>query len=444
MEYLIIFSIVGVCGVSAFAFLWNKPILLIYLQLLYCCTIEFFISYLHLPGAMRYVMDVINIVIFVMAIFKLRERKHCNYLIPVLISIGIFFLITFVSLGINTQPIYLYIWGLRNIFRFYCFFFGCVMFLEKKDITRIIDIFAVLLGINALFCTYQYFVQGYRMDYNGGLFGVALGCNANMNLFITQLTIVATLMYQYKKKKFWYSAYIIGLSLYIAALSELKMFFFELPIILLVAFLLSKPNKRTIGILLTSFFGVFIMAKFFLYLYPSWKGIFQLDNLLDYSIKVSYGSSEGALNRIIGVQYVYNNYLNTIPTKLLGLGMGATDYSSYFMSDFYSQHTILHYTWFSHIWMMLENGILGLLGYLGIFGVIAIQGLRFAKKSMEGKEWYLVTVISSIISIVYFIYNPSLRVEIAYVLQFYLAIAFIYAKDKYENLDRRGNQSIHE
>lgn len=436
MEHLLIFGILGVGGLSAFAFLWNKPVLLIYLQLIYCCTIEFAISYFHLPSALRYLMDLINICIVLMSIFKMKTTKNFKYVLPIVISVGLFFFITLISYVINAQPFYLYLWGMRNIFRFYGFFLGCVLFLEKKDIKNIIDIFSVILGVNAIFCTYQYFVQGYRMDYNGGLFGVELGCNANMNIFITQLSIVAILLFQYKKRKFWYTAYVIGISLYIAALSELKMFFFELIFALVIAFLLSKPNKRTMGILIVSIGSVFIMAKFFLFLYPNWQGIFEFDNMMAYSTSVSYGSEEGSLNRMVGVQYIYNNYLKTIPSKLFGIGMGAGDYSSYFSSSFYDKHSVLNYTWFSHIWMMLENGILGVITYLGIFGVMGYQALKYAKNAIEGKEWYLITAVSAVVCLVYFCYNPSLRVEIAYVLQFYLAIGFIYAKETNGNYNK--------
>ena len=223
------------------AFIWNKPILLIYCQIFMVCTMRFIYSETPVPSSIRYLTDVITIILFFQTFLQMRKNiNKTNLRIPLLLC-AVFAVSTIVSFFLSGQSIISYLWGVRVLFRFYVFFFACAIFLRKDDIKRITNMLFWLLPINVLASSFQYFVQGYTFDFNGGLFGMEIGCNAEMNMYLVQLIIFAFAMYlqnQFTLKKL---ILVLGMSLYIAALSELKVLFFEIPLRGYVLFIWRLP-----------------------------------------------------------------------------------------------------------------------------------------------------------------------------------------------------------
>ena len=49
--------IVGCVGALVLAIVHNKPVFLIYFQILYCCTMRFLMTEMHFPSVLRFLPD---------------------------------------------------------------------------------------------------------------------------------------------------------------------------------------------------------------------------------------------------------------------------------------------------------------------------------------------------------------------------------------------------
>ena len=120
------------------------PVRLIYAQIFYTCIVKFGISYFKIPSSANYLTDIFTILIIIYALIELRNKKiSANIILPALVAVS-FLLVTICGYIVNGQSILLYIWGFRNNFRFFGFFFGCIVLLKKRDIDVIFKLLILL------------------------------------------------------------------------------------------------------------------------------------------------------------------------------------------------------------------------------------------------------------------------------------------------------------
>ena len=410
-------------------FIWNRPIILIYFQIVFACTMRFIYSELPVPSSIRYMTDVVAVLLFVQTF--LHGRKVINRLnikIP-LVCMALFIVSTVISFLLSGQDILSYAWGGRILFRFFVFFLACAVFLHRDDVKNIIRILFWLLPVNVLASSFQYFVQGYTFDFNGGLFGMEIGCNAEMNMYLVLLVIFAFAMYLKNQFKLSHLVMVLIMSLYIAALSELKVLFFEIPIIFLLVALLYKPTKRTFGILFVGGIAVYFAVALFLVLYPDWANFFTVDTIMKYLTSSGYAGGD-TLNRFSAIQYVLKNLLTDVRMQLFGVGLGNGDISSFFVSDFYEKYQHLKYTFFGFAHTLVENGLVGLLCYISVFVGSAIHCFVMMHKKQINVAYAAVGCVVSVFALFFGIYNQALRTEVSYVYFFWLAVPFVMYKER--------------
>lgn len=425
--------VIGVIGIALFILLWDKPAILIALQLIISCTSGLFYTQMGLPTTINYIMDAINAYLLFLSMFVLRKNMGFLGALWPCICIALLFMITMISYIVNKQPLYLYLWGFRCIFRFFIFFVSCITFLHKKDILNIIKLSGVLFAFNFVLCIFQFYVQGYRVDVLGGMYGTIMGCNGGLNIFLTQMCIFAVVAYLYKKVSFLKMDLFLGISLYIAALSELKAVFLEIIIIVLLAILLSKPSRKTLFTISIVGIGSVTAYALLIQLYPHFEDFLSMDSLMDYTVNKSYGTEHG-VNRLTGFAIIYAKFFDTNLLRLFGIGMGNADFSSFFQSEFYMRYKSLNYSWFYGTWLYLENGILGLVAMIGFYISIVIKSLKIKKIVREDKYLVLISIISAVMALMHIVYNGALRMDYAYFYMFWLSIAFVIWKDwKLEN-----------
>ena len=123
---------------------------------------------------------------------------------------------------------------------------------------------------------------------------------------------------------------------------------------------------------------------------------------------------------------------------LFGFGLGSCEQSSYtFLSSaFYRQYEYLHYRWFSHAWIFLEQGVIGLVLTTAFFLSIDISILKKRKKS---EKLYDLAVFSFVPTcIIGLIYNSALELETAYLIALVCAFPFILEKRNMTVIAKRG------
>ena len=133
------------------------------------------------------------------------------------------------------------------------------------------------------------------------------------------------------------------------------------------------------------------------------------------------------MNRLTSVPMSWNMFLTSWPKKLLGLGLGNCDTSSFsfLITPFSKSNSYLHYNWFSTSFMILETGLIGLLTYLSFFVLIySWAGKRIKNGTGEALYCQLAKVLA-VVALILIVYNQSMRTEAAYMMFFIFSLPFI-------------------
>lgn len=429
-----------ILGVLILFILVNNPVNLIYAQVFYNFAVKFAIESLGVPSAANYLTDVLTILIIFAAIKKLiREKGNHNLKLPLAIVL-IFFVTTIFGLIINNQSIFLYTWGIRNNFRFYGFFFGCAVLMKKKDIDFILKAIIYLAFINVIVCIYQYNILHYSGDNLGGIFGTNVGVNIYLNTFMCITTVISIVQFMYKKTSAVISLLTIVSSVYISAVGEIKVFYIELIVIILCFVLFSKPNKKTILVLICSAFGVYSGIQLFYSIFPNWQNFFSLEKIISTG---QYYASPTDLGRFSATSRVTDMFLKgDLSSLLFGLGLGSAETSqiSMFSSQFYSDYgDVLHYTWLSQAFLLIETGWVGLVCVFSFFISVAYSCIKIRIKKPMYMDYCLITQILAVISCLLLIYNSTLRTEAGYFIYFMISIPFVlYNNESVSGISKVG------
>ncbi len=427
--------------VPTIIFLIKVPKRLIYAEIIYVCVIKFLISTFNLPSIANYVTDIINLLAFVIAIgVQIKKKEKLNIKITTWIVI---FMIMFSIIGLikNGQSILLYMWGFRNIYRFFAFMYSSIVLLNKKDVENIFKILNVFFVINIFLCLYQYLGLHQDMDHIGGIFGISSGVNGYMNIYLMVIFTYALTGYLHKTKKLSYLIFIAVLSLFVAVISELKMFFVELIIITLAGILLSNFKKRTFLLVAVASVVLYLGVNALYVIYPAFEDYFTLDNIIE---SASDDESIGRLTRLTAISEIDDMFLTDNSKKLVGIGMGSAETSQIeaFNTDFFRKYGLtLRYTLFSHAFMLLENGYAGFILYVGFFVAVFYENGKMKKKNNK-KAAFTFTQILALISIMLIWYNSSLRTEAAYLTFFALSVGYIYNKSSQKSLEDKELKGV--
>lgn len=394
---------------------------IIYFSMFFGILHDFF----KLPGLLLFINDFALILCVLVSVKKKKKwfskRFICFFILSYL------FLVIF-SYFLNYDSIFHLLFGLRNNFRYYLFFLLCVKCFEKKDIDKVLNSFEHIFYINAILMVIQRFVFGYEQDLLGGIFGISYGCNGSLNIFliiITARTLIKTLD---KSEKISSCVLKCALSLLLAALSELKVYFFEFVVIVVFAVLLTRFSFRKLIVIIASFIGVIIGVNLLVQLFPGFEGFFSIEGARNILAAGSYSDSN-AFNRFTFVTYINSHFFTNKLDMLFGFGLGNCELSSIrlFDTNFYHQNGWMHYDWFHSTFTYFEQGLLGLIYLISFFLIVIIFLFLMRKKYVdECNEHIMISIICACLSIVLIFYNQSLRTEAGYLMYFIISIPFIY------------------
>ncbi len=409
------------------------PRRLIIFQVVFILCFLFLIDILHFPSSISYLTDIIWIMLFILIIINRQKiaflKFYRNWIL-------LFFAYTMMMLIINQQSLLLYLWGLRNNFRFYVFFLACVLFLKSKDINSILKIMIFFYYINFFLCLYQYYALDKHGDALGGIFGVQQGCNSYLNLFLVIICTYQTLNYICKKVSFIKCASVIAIACYLAALSELKIFFVEIIAIVILTVLFTRFSWRKLVLIASSVLILILAINVLFVIFPQWRNYFTFDSIYRYATDSRGYTGAGDLNRLTAITQINRLFFNnSLSQQIFGFGLGSCEYSSKFeflTSHFYNVYNHLHYIWLSNAWTYLETGYVGLLFFNGFFILSFLISFRVKSRFDGGNVMINLARIVAVCCIIMAIYNVSLRVECGYLAYFILSIPLILYKDKNE------------
>lgn len=400
---------------------------LIKFQIYYNCVIKFCIGHLGIPSFANYVTDLVTLVLMMLMLYcrHFTIKKSSQFTVAMMFVIVV--IISYIGNGYSAM---LLIWGGRNLFRFYLFFFACIYFLDVCDFDNIMSGLKILFWVNIVLILYQKWGLNYIGDACSGLYSLGNISGGNGSVNILMYVVVCYVLAEQSEKKMKVRTTILYLisAFAVAAVIELKYFFIEMIVIIFIYVGVKRKSIRTWGFLCVSllalFWGIDLLQK----INPSFAGFFQIQEIIDDSMQ--YGVSE-QVGRLSGMRVMLENYLTTPFQKLFGIGLGNADYSSsfdVFTSSFYRQHYSLTYYYFMSAWMMVETGILGTITYLLMFLLAIYKSWKMCKT----KDFHAYAAFMLCISaLLQFFYNQMLRVETSgYLLQLTLALVFIMQKEK--------------
>lgn len=388
-------------------------------------ALAFLTELLPLPTAVKYVFDFVWMLLLLTLVFKNKRNNYesTKYITGMVL---IFFGYTVVNYLLHYQSIYYYFWGFRNTFRGLVLFLAVIYYLDQEDAEDCLRLMDKLFYLNAILAVIQYFVLGFKQDNLGGIFGVQSGCNGALNLYLCIMLVIYYVKYVHNNLSIGKLCVSFFIMLFIAAVAELKFFYIEFIVILIIASLFTKFSYKKLFIIVCASVALIVGYRFFVSVFPD--TVISIEYLKEYAqTDVGYSTS-AAIGRTSTLSYVNQNLLRTTEDKLLGFGMGNCDYASsfdLFTSPFYAQYEHLRYDWMSISILYLEQGTLGLILYFMIFVVI---GTCAYKGRTTSKELGTIVTVLCFVLVIMLFYNNSMKVESTYLMYFVLALPWAESK----------------
>ena len=374
-------------------------------------------SVIGLPWGIVYIFDLLVCVEFAWGLRNLQctlRRAKAMHFLAWLIIYGFFLILT--QLFNFVSPLAA-IMAFRRTFRFYLFFFACVVLLTEKNINSIMNMLCAIQIVNFLLTIYQYAVLKLDQDNLGGIFGIEKGANAYSNVYLCLLCTYMLIRYLTKKTKILPMVLTIGSALVIAVLAELKIFFIEILVIVLMGILLSNPSARTVKTIVFIAIGLVVAIALFGSLFPEHLAI-----LLSWVLLTQYTTESIAgyrINRMNAFSEINKIFFKDNPLRnLFGYGFGNCEEGT----AFYAQYSHYKYSWFTHQVSFLDTGFVGILFIASFFVLVYIFSAKSKKVNPENSAYYTLGQIMSVLCMIWIVYDASLRSEVAFMAFFALAI----------------------
>lgn len=397
----------------------------------YIFTLPFLFFFLmdicHIPALLKYTIDIAWIMLLMVMVVSKIEFPNPQSKKLVRIAF-VFFLTSVIGYVLEYQSVLYYLWGFRNNVRFFVFFAACTLYLKKEGADSFFQILDKLFCVNLLVTLYQFVFLDLKQDHLGGIFGIEKGCNGYTNIFLVIITAWHIIQYMNKKEKREKMFVICLLSLMIAAMAELKAFFLEFMVVVLLAVAITKFSTRKLWIILISILVVVVGLRVFELIFPYFNQWLKWEKIWNSLTQEQGYTNSNDLNRLTAIPIVWNRFLDSSLRKWFGLGLGNCDHASgysFLTSSFYRRYNELNYTWFSSAFLLLEMGISGLVLQVWFFVQVYLQARQREKIQQADPRYCQLARIMAIVCLILLIYNSSLRTESAYMVYFVLALPFI-------------------
>lgn len=387
---------------------------------------------LGLPWSIRYLIDVAWFALLLMMVVY-RQRLPWRNTRKFIVWAVLFLIYTAMVYLPQYQSGLYYLWGVRNNFRFYVAFVAFCTFLSEQDVDGYFRLLDKLFWINAIVSLFQFFVLEKEGDSLGGLFGVSEGGNGYTNIFFCIVLTKSIIFYLGKKENLSACVWKFITAVVVAALAELKFFFVEAALIIVLAVLFTDFSWRKVLIIAGGFAGIVAGAALLVQIFPSFAGFFTWEWLWENAISSKGYTSSGDMNRLNAISVINEQFLKNGWARLFGLGMGNCETStfSFLNTPFFEKYGDLHYTWLSYAMMYLECGWIGLVFHLGFFAMVYSRVKAIEKSgTSEVKQVCRVARIMAVLCVVISIYNSSLRTEAGYMAYFVMAAPFVQSGRK--------------
>lgn len=422
---------------------YENPQFYLMAVIVFNCVYKSLIHYLHLPNAVNYLNDLMCAVLLAGLIGHIRRRDFFEKTRIAGVLVGLLFLETVAGYLLHLYSPLVYLWGLRTLFRFQVFFLAFIYYGDRRLIERICRFLYWILLLSVPLTTIQY-LSGYGLDSVTGFFSAGrdvIGGSSGQNLLMAVVCTYTILQYFNKQCSVVRLLLPLLSSVYMAAIGEIKFFYFELVMIGVLCVFFTKPSlKKAVGIL--GILAVFVLG---LELYNHYYGgsyyytsrgiaFFSVEAVEEYIglNDATYGRFQ-SLNRTSAVPYVWNHFLTDIGYKLLGLGAGYGDNVSLdiLSSGFLKENYGLGYQLWGASLELTNVGLIGLGLMILLFIACGAAAVKAKKLKEENAALCEMTQVFSVTAVLLLFYNQSVILDItAPLLYFVLAVPFVIRREE--------------
>lgn len=388
-----------------------------------------------IPTAFTYLFDVLNISVLLVNLEKVVKAFSLRPLFMAMVM-GYCLLAGLTGLGASVSPACI-LWELMIQLRIPCFMLLCVTYWTSEDVLSVLGSLMRLQPLNLLFASAEYFVLGLAGDNCGGIFGVAAGSNMMLNMYLVIVVAYAASGYLSSSER---GVSLIALvfttisSFFIATLSEIKFFYLEAVVVILIAMFFGKKSHRLV-LLSVVFSASLALGLGFLATYfpDSFEMLFDIDALQAYDDGSNVATSGYGISRAGAIEQIDQMFFGgNTAIKMTGYGFGSTTMSSIeiFCSPFYWAYGWLRYYYSQIAMLYLQNGYIGLLAYFAIH-LFPLFFSLMNKKKFGRTSW--ARVFSICTGVMFFLncfYNGSSRSYAALLWAVCFATPFIFVLER--------------
>ncbi|WP_270496563.1 hypothetical protein [Eisenbergiella porci] len=408
---------------------FEKPEGWIWCIIVFNCIYKALVNFLNMPSAINYLNDLFCLLLLYAMSISVQKHGIRNAKIPARIFL-VLLIETVLSYMFNLYSPLVYIWGLRTLFRYFVFFFACTLFVKKDTIERILDFLYKILIVNLIFAILEY-TMGYGLDAVTGLYSEGMhtaGGSAALNILMCIVCTHTVIQYYEKKVSLLKMLIPILASIYMSAIGEIKVFYFEIILIFTLCSLFTRFSwKKLVGI----FCGVAVLV-IGLGLYGHYYGdrgtFFSIESAMMYLGADGSTYGQAALNRTTALPYMWEHILTDPIKKIFGLGLGYADIVSFpaFSSGFAAKYSFLGYQyWFASL-ELTNIGLLGVVLLTIFYTNIFIYCSKRKKTDSENGGLYCLVQVVVCLTFVWFFYNQALIMDFAaFMLYWILAVPYI-------------------
>lgn len=406
-------SFAAVAAVPLIAWLCMRPKRLVYATIVYCFCCKLLVGDLGFPSILNYGYDGLIALALLFALHHGHKAStsKLDWGIAGLIVL-VFAFVCVVSALLNAVQPMLFLWAFRNVFRFFAFFYCCVVFLDRKDVAFIVKAFGIVFLVNAVIICFQALALGFGTDNSNGVFGTLSGGNAPSNVLLLCMSVYTLYRYLDHRAGISEVVLVIGVSTLVASVADLKVYFIELGLLIPMALLSGRHSLKTFVLCLVMPILLIAGVAFLYTITPDLVGFFSEDGVMEYAGSAGYSNAYN-LNRFTAITTLTSMFMTDGGKVALGLGFGAGQYSQFFESPLYSVWgNTLNWTWFTDAAIFLETGWVGLVLFGSFFVTVAYYAWSRRGSVPREDVWLMrASMCLALFCILLMVYNSTLSVD---------------------------------
>ena len=312
-------------------------------------------------------------------------------IIPITLTLVVIFIFMLVGSTMNNVPLGNVVYGIYKYYRGFLFFFSTLAVVDSASESRTFSFLKGIFWINVVLTVVEFFFLGINQDLLGGVFGTIVGVNQYTNLYFVIISVycIEKMVNRDAERKELKQVLIMSACmLAIAALAEMKYFFAEFLLLLLIAYLCLPKKLKSIFSIILIIVAIIGFYNILIYMFPEFANLvneLKRGGFVRLADLQRHYSTDYDIGRAVIFKYSNQYLLPDEKNRLIGMGVGNVTSSSIVNNSFWVKNQMTHYDQFYTSYLYNEQGIVGFILYCLLYFEIFIIGLKALLKNKTRK-----------------------------------------------------------